>query len=153
MSPSIGQPITILQPGSKDQSFVSFNQGASSINKAVNSDTSATGFSNLSPMGQPAGPISPNPKYEKPNEKFFRHAHLGLKVGNEIKMENHYDLRNYRLNNKKLAVGLPGEQKAKFYEKSFEEREKIDQKKLDKYVEKIYGFEGNLQLALKETYH
>lgn len=59
-------------------------------------------------------------------------------------MENHYDLKNYRLNNKKLKYGLPGEQKAKFYEKSYEDREKIDQKKLDKYVEKIYGLEGNL---------
>lgn len=68
-------------------------------------------------------------------------------------MENQYDLKNYRLDNKKLPVGLPGEKKAKFYEKSFEEREKIDQKKLDKYVEKIYGNEGNLQVALRETYN
>lgn len=59
-------------------------------------------------------------------------------------MENHYDLRNYRLCNKKLPIGLPGEAKSKFYEKSFEEREKIDQKKLNKYVEKIYAIEGSL---------
>jgi len=53
-------------------------------------------------------------------------------------MENHYNLKNYRLDNKKLPVGLPGELKAKFYEKQFEEREKIDNKNLQKYVEDIY---------------
>lgn len=70
-------------------------------------DNSAAGFSNVSPGSDPA--LSPNVKYEKPQEKFFRQAHLGVKVGNEIKMENHYDLKNYRLNNKKLKYGLPGE--------------------------------------------
>ncbi len=41
-------------------------------------------------------------------------------------MENHYNLKNYHLNNKKLPVGLPGEKKAAFYDKDFDEREKID---------------------------
>lgn len=50
-------------------------------------------------------------------------------------MENHYNLKNYRLDNKKLPCGLPGEQKALFYEKTFEERDKIDQKNLKMYVE------------------
>ena len=77
---------------------------------------------------------------------------MGLKQGIEIKMENQYDLRNYRLDNRKLPVGLPGEKKAKFYEKPYEEREKIEQKKLDKYVDEIYGNEANLQKAIKETY-
>jgi len=54
-------------------------------------------------------------------------------------MENQYDLSNYRLENKKLPIGLPGEKKARFYQLSFEEREKIDNKKLDKYVEEVFG--------------
>lgn len=60
-------------------------------------------------------------------------------------MENHYNLKNYRLDNKKLPCGLPGEQKALFYEKTFEERDKIDQKNLKKYVELVYGGEDNLK--------
>ena len=63
-------------------------------------------------------------------------------------MENHYNLKNYRLDNKKLPIGLPGEQKAIFYDKSFEEREKIDNKNLQKYVDEIYRKEGNLQNAI-----
>lgn len=67
-------------------------------------------------------------------------------------MENHYNLKNYRLENKKLPVGLPGEKKAKFYEKSFVEREAIDNKKLDKFVKDNYGKDGELHDALKKTY-
>ena len=68
-------------------------------------------------------------------------------------MENHYNLRNYRLDNKKLKVGLPGEQQAIFYGKTYEEREKIDNKKLEKYVEEIYNGENNLKKVLKKTYN
>ena len=50
-----------------------------------------------------------SPKYEKPKDKFFRQAKETLNKAKEIKMENHYNLRNYRLDNKKLRVGLPGE--------------------------------------------
>ena len=50
-------------------------------------------------------------------------------------------------------MGLPGENQALFYEKSFEEREKIDNANLDKYVEKIFGLEGNLQAAIKTSYN
>ena len=98
-----------------------------------------------------SGAIS-SPKYEKPKDKFFRQAKETLNKAKEIKMENHYNLRNYRLDNKKLRVGLPGEQKAIFYEKSFAEREKEDNKKLAKYVEEIYNGENNLKQALKNQY-
>ena len=40
-----------------------------------------------------------------------------------------------------------------FYEKNFEEREKIDNKKLEKYVEEIYNGENHLKQALKKTYN
>lgn len=64
-------------------------------------------------------------------------------------MENQYNLKNYRIDNKKLPVALPGEKKAIFYSKTFEEREKIDVKKVDKYVEDVYGGEKDLKAALK----
>lgn len=67
-------------------------------------------------------------------------------------MENQYNLRNYRLENKKLAVGLPGEQKAKFYKLSFEEREAIDNKKLEKFVKENYANQAELHDAIKMTY-
>ena len=82
--------------------------------------------------------LSATPKYEKPQEKFFRKAHQSLNAGKDIQAENHYNLKNYRLDNKKLPVGLPGEQKAIFYSKTFEEREQIDNKNLQKYIEEIY---------------
>ena len=52
---------------------------------------------------------STSPKYEKPKDKFFRQAKETLTKAKEINMENHYNLRNYRLDNKKLRIGLPGE--------------------------------------------
>ena len=76
-----------------------------------------------------------------------------MNAGKDIQMENHYNLKNYRLDNKKLPVGLPGEQKALFYEKSFEEREAIDNKNLKKYIEDIYRQEGSLQTAIKQSYN
>lgn len=108
-------------------------------------------MSNVSPHGG-LSQVSP-PKYEKPQEKFFRKAHASLNAGREIQKENHYNLRNYRLDNKKLPVGLPGEQRAMFYEKSFEEREKIDNQNLQKYVEDIYREEGSLQNAIQQSYN
>ena len=80
-------------------------------------------MSNLSPL--PPQSIS-SPKYEKPKDKFFRQAVESLQKGKDVGMENHYNLKNYRMGNKKLGVPLPGEKKALFYEKPFEEREKID---------------------------
>ena len=56
----------------------------------------------------------------------MRKAHESLLKGKEIQMENCYNLKNYRLENKKFPVGLPGEKKAMFYEKTFDEREKRD---------------------------
>lgn len=67
-------------------------------------------------------------------------------------MENHYNLKNYRLENKKLGVAMPGEKKAKFYEKSFEERETIDNMKLEQYVKDNYGNDSDLHKAIKKTY-
>ena len=106
-------------------------------------------MSNMSP----GGVTSTSPKHEKPKDKFFRQAKETLNKAKEINMENHYNLRNYRLDNKKLKIGLPGEEKAIFYEKNFEEREKIDNKKLEKYVEEIYNGENRLKQALKKTYN
>ena len=58
----------------------------------------AANMSNMSP-----GALTTNsPKYEKPIDKFFRQAKGTLNKGKEIQMENHYNLRNYRLDNKKL---------------------------------------------------
>jgi len=48
---------------------------------------------------------------------------------------------------------MPGEKKAIFYEKTFVEREAIDNKNLEKYVDEIYRGEADLQTAIKKTYH
>ena len=58
----------------------------------------AADVSNMSP----GFATNSSPKYEKPKDKFFRHAKASLIKGKEIHMENHYNLRNYRLDNKKL---------------------------------------------------
>lgn len=50
----------------------------------------------------------------------MRHAAESLSKAKEVQMENHYSIKNYRLDNPKLPVGLPGEQKALFYELPFE---------------------------------
>ena len=67
-------------------------------------------------------------------------------------MENQYNLQNYRLDNKKLPVGLPGEKKAQFYSKNFEDREKEDNRNLAKYVEEMYGGKEQLKNAIKQSY-
>ena len=67
-------------------------------------------------------------------DKWFRKAKESVQKGKEITEENHYNIKNYRLGNKKLNVPMPGEKKAIFYEKKFDERETIDNKKLEKYV-------------------
>ena len=56
------------------------------------------------------------------------------------------------MDNKKLPVGIAGEKKAIFYNKTFEEREAIDNKNLEKYVADIYRGEGDLNHAIKKTY-
>ena len=90
--------------------------------------SNVTPFGSQSPIGgaSASGALPLQRQYEKPKEKFMRKAHESLQKGKEIQMENCYNLKNYRLENKKFPVGLPGEKKAIFFEKPFEDREKRD---------------------------
>ena len=119
-----------------DKSLISFQLQSNKLNEqsqtiiATSNDPNNI-KSNVSPFdSQSPQPVVALPKYEKPKQKFMRKAHESLQKGKEIQMENCYNLKNYRLDNKKFPVGLPGEKKSIFYEKSFEEREKQDNKKV-----------------------
>ena len=48
--------------------------------------------------------------------------------------ENQYDLRNYRATNKKLRVYLPGEYNLELAKKKDEVRDRIEAKRLEKWV-------------------
>ena len=55
-------------------------------------------------------------------------AHKGVTIAKEVNSYNQYNMRNYRADNKKLKVELPGEKMAQFFELSPEKREALDKK-------------------------
>ena len=52
----------------------------------------------------------------------------GVVAAKEVGSYNVYNMRNYRADNKKLTVEMPGEKMAKFFELPPEKREKLDKK-------------------------
>ena len=50
-------------------------------------------------------------------------AHKGVDIAKEVNSYNQYNMRNYRADNKKLKVEMPGEKMAQFFELSPEKRE------------------------------
>ena len=52
---------------------------------------------------------SPANKYKTSKEKYMDHCRNGLKIGTQTKANDVYNLQNYRQDNPKLKVELPGE--------------------------------------------
>ena len=80
------------------------------------------------------------------------HCRKGLKVGKEVKSHDQYNLYNYRQDNKKLMVELPGEKMRLFFEQSPEKQEQIDGRNLEKFLDEIHKDKQQLKKALKMTY-
>ena len=99
-----------MDPNGGDQSQVSLKL-YSNLNEQ-SATAIGTSKANISVVA-PSGSSSPQRlKYENEKEKFIRKAQAAISKGKDVQLENHYNLRNYRLDNKKLAVSMPGEKKA-----------------------------------------
>ena len=76
----------------------------------------------------------------------------GVEIARELGTYNVYNMRNYRADNKKLTVELPGEKMAGLFELPPEKREEADKKQLKKYMDQIHKDKVKLQEALKMSY-